>query len=94
MNSNLYVSKITINTYFKTMDVKLTLKLNQEVIEKAKQYAKDKDISLSKLIENMLARLTGDKDGFETTPFVDSLSGIINIDENDDYSDFLSEKYQ
>lgn len=33
------------------MDSKLTLKLNREVIEKAKQYAPNKKLSLSRLVE-------------------------------------------
>jgi len=33
------------------MDSKLTLKLNQQVIEKAKEYASSKKMSLSRLIE-------------------------------------------
>ena len=33
------------------MDTKLTLKLDNAVIEQAKNYAKDKNTSLSKLIE-------------------------------------------
>ena len=36
------------------MDTKLTLKLDQEIIEKAKQYASEKKLSLSRLIENYL----------------------------------------
>ena len=36
------------------MDTKLTLKLNQEIIEKAKNYAAEKKLSLSRLIENYL----------------------------------------
>lgn len=40
------------------MDSKLTLKLDQSVIEKAKIYAKAKKISVSKLIENYLQHIT------------------------------------
>lgn len=40
------------------MDSKLTLKLNQEVIGKAKDYARAHKISLSRLIENYLELLT------------------------------------
>ena len=36
------------------MNSKLTLKLDQETIELAKEYAKDKNTSLSKMIENYL----------------------------------------
>jgi predicted HicB family RNase H-like nuclease len=40
------------------MDTKLTLKLNQAVIEKAKDFAKLQETSLSRLIENYLQRIT------------------------------------
>jgi predicted HicB family RNase H-like nuclease len=40
------------------MDTKLTLKLEQGVIEKAKHYASEKKLSLSRLVENYLNSLT------------------------------------
>ncbi len=64
------------------MDTKLTLKLNQEVIEKAKQYASDKKLSLSRLIENYLKSLTSDKSNrneLEISPFVKSLTDGIKF---------------
>jgi hypothetical protein len=81
------------------MDTKLTLKLNKEIIEKAKLYAESKQISLSKLIETYLNLLTKERLGKEkTTPLVDSLSGVIELtsdyNDKDDYSDYLSEKYK
>ena len=83
------------------MDTKLTLKLNQEVIEKAKKYASEKQMSLSKMIENYLNSLTIEKsegNSLEISPFVKSLSSGINIpndlDYKKEYSDFLSEKYK
>lgn len=79
------------------MDAKLTLKLDKEIIERAKQYAQDKNTSLSKLIENILSKVT-DKTSFETetTPLIDSLSGILSLEQmdKDDYRDYLDEKYK
>jgi len=40
------------------MNTKLTLTIDQEIIEKAKQYAKGKNRSLSDIIENYLKTLT------------------------------------
>ena len=40
------------------MDVKLTLKLNKGVIENAKEYAKNQQVSLSRLFENYLIAIT------------------------------------
>jgi hypothetical protein len=81
------------------MDTKLTLKLNQDVIGKAKRYAKAKETSLSDLVENYLQKLTEDKKSNKTiTPLVKSLSGVIKLPEdyNDkkDYTDYLTKKYK
>jgi len=80
------------------MDTKLTLKLDKHIIESAKRYAKEKKISLSKIIETYLKSITKEsEEKVEITPFVESLSGVIDLTDNDykkDYSDFLNEKYR
>ncbi len=78
------------------MDSKLTLKLEKEVIEKAKFFAKSQHTSLSRLIENYLMTITSEEDPESITPLVKSLSGIIDLpeDEKDDYSDYLTKKYK
>lgn len=79
------------------MDTKLTLKLNDSVIEQAKQYAKENNISLSRLIENYLQAITERKNKeIKISPLVESLTGVIQFEEKDyrkGYSDFLSQKY-
>jgi len=40
------------------MDAKLTLSFNQDVVTKAKKYAADNNISLSRLIEHLLTQVT------------------------------------
>lgn len=82
------------------MDAKLTLKLNQAIIEKAKFYAKTKKTSVSKLIENYLQSITENSPNHkqDISPVVKSLSGIIklpkNYDEKKEYADFLTKKYK
>lgn len=81
------------------MNTKLTLKLEQNVIEKAKEYARSHRTSLSKLIENYLKKITNNETEKEKiTPLVKSLSGIINLpkdyDHKKEYSDFLVDKYK
>ena len=81
------------------MDTKLTLKLNEDIIEKAKEFAKARKTSLSALIENYLQKLTSDKKSKkEITPLVKSLSGIIHLPKDygdkKDYTDYLSDKYK
>ena len=81
------------------MDKKLTLSLDKSIIESAKNYAKSNNISLSKLIESYLTTLTKRKrSSTGITPLVESLSGVINLDEDfdvkDAYTDYLIEKYK
>lgn len=80
------------------MDTKLTLKLNKNVIEKAKIYASDKHMSLSRIVEAYLQSLTSDNslNEFEISPFVKSMATGVKIpadlDYKMEYSDFLLEK--
>ena len=83
------------------METKLTLRLNDNVIERAKIYAKSQKISLSKMIEAYLDSLTREKDTdnkISITPLVESLSGVINLppdfDYKNEYADYLTEKYK
>jgi len=81
------------------MDTKLTLKLDQSVIEKAKEYAKSQRTSLSQIIENYLLTITSEKDSKDNiTPLVKSLSGIIDLSNEQDYkkgyAEFLTNKYK
>ncbi len=79
------------------MDSKLTLKLNRSVIEKAKQYAREHNISLSRLIENYLTAITKNvENADEISPLVKSLTGVVQLNDKDykkDYIDFLNQKY-
>lgn len=78
------------------MDKKLTLSLDQNIIERAKTYARSNNISVSKLIEAYLNSLTTKSNDIEITPLVESLSGVINLPDNDqkDYTDYLMDKYK
>lgn len=81
------------------MDKKLTLSLNGDIIETAKNYAKSNNISLSKLIESYLSSLTKRTENkAEITPLVKSLSGVISIEDDfdakDAYTQYLMEKYK
>ena len=82
------------------MDTKLTLKLNQRVIEKAKAYASNKKMSLSRIVEAYLQSITSEKDisKFEISPFVKSISTgteiPANLDYKKEYSDYLVNKHK
>lgn len=86
---------------YNTMETKLTLRLNDSVIERAKLYARSNRISLSKMIESYLDSLTKEKkdeNKISITPLVESLSGVINLsldfDFKKEYSDYIIEKYK
>ncbi|MCH5596983.1 DUF6364 family protein [Niabella ginsengisoli] len=84
------------------MVTKLTLKLKETVIKRAKKYAATKKLSLSRLIENYLHLVTLEQnDEFEISPFVKSISTGKNIPIDIDnkratkeYTDFLDKKYK
>jgi Cu2+-containing amine oxidase len=59
------------------VDTKVTLSFNEEVINKAKQYAADNDISLSRLIEFLLKKVTStDYRSLEQYPIADWVNQI------------------
>jgi hypothetical protein len=79
------------------MNTKLTIKLDKDVIEKAKDYVKKEKTSLSKMIENYLLSVVAKKSHNEITPLVKSLSGVIKPPAEDykkEYTDYLAEKYK
>ncbi len=79
------------------MDTKLTLSLNKSVIKQAKKYAKENNISLSRMIENYLTAITENKTkNQKISPLVKSLTGVIKLQNDNykkDYADFLTKKY-
>lgn len=59
------------------MDAKVTLSFNEEVIRKAKKYAADNNISLSRLIEYLLTKATAKEyKSLEDFPIADWVSQI------------------
>ncbi|WP_298397705.1 DUF6364 family protein [Flavobacterium sp.] len=84
------------------MDTKLTLKLDKEVIEKAKLYAAKQKVSLSWLFENYLKAITNknaNSDEDEISDFVKSISigkGKISsdVDYKKEYYDYIDQKYK
>jgi hypothetical protein len=80
------------------METKLTLKLKKNIIDRAKKYARDQEISLSKLIENYLNVITAPSDKKkDISPLVKSISGVIKLQDDFDhkaaYQKSLEEKY-
>lgn len=82
------------------MNTKLTLTIEQEIIKRAKNYAKETNRSLSNIIENYLKTLTKEDTRQQTkelNPVVKSLKGSFKMPKNLDYKkelkNRLEEKY-
>ncbi len=82
------------------MNIKLTLTIEQSIIERAKRYAKARERSLSDIIESYLETITAESninEEIELTPIVKSLKGSFSDFESFDYkkelTKGLSKKY-
>ena len=76
------------------MNTKLTLTIEQTIIERAKKYANGNGRSLSDIVENYLKAITKE-DNFESidlTPIVKSLKGTFKAPKNIDYKKELSKR--
>jgi len=85
------------------MELKLTLDLEESVIDKAKEYASSQKRSLSDMIEAYLKAIitknqTQPDEEIEISPYVKSLRTGVKVlaDYNykEEYTDYLAEKYK
>lgn len=77
------------------MNTKLTLTIEKEVIEIAKEYAKEKGQSLSEMVENYFKLITVNRrkvNPKQLSPKVQKLRGIIKTNGNIDYKQILTEE--
>jgi hypothetical protein len=73
---------------------KLTLRINAQLIEQAKQYAAQHDTSVSQLVEIFFQELNRQEKQDSTTPVLDKLLGILPEETGvDAYYDYLVDKY-
>ncbi len=80
------------------MNAKLTLKLDRQVIESTKRYARRHDTSLSRMVEDFFTRVIRcPRQEPELSGTVAELAGIAKgadeEDLKDGYASYLSEKY-
>lgn len=81
------------------MDTNLTLKLDQEAIERAKRYAERRGLSLSKLVEIYFLRLADLEEPPQEKPkgVVAELAAVLKDlkigDPRDEYGEYLLKKY-
>ena len=81
------------------MNTKLTLRLDSDLIEKAKVWSKEHNISLSKAVSNFFENMDLElKDENEMSPWVRSLLGSVPGETSNDvkteFYDAMEEKYK
>ena len=79
------------------MNTKLTLTIEKEIIERAKNYAKEKNRSLSDIIENYLKTLTKEErknKSKKLNPAVESLRGSFKMPKDMDYNKELKNRLE
>ncbi len=76
------------------MNTKLTLTIEQSIIEKAKKYASEQGRSLSDIIENYLKVITKEESSTNThySPIVRGLKGSFKAPKSTDYKKELSKR--
>lgn len=82
------------------MNTKLTLNIDKDVVEKAKNYAHESRRSLSSLVQNFFKFLISDsptQSDIEISTAVKEISGVLKLDEGfdikEEYSQHIIEKY-
>lgn len=81
---------------------KITLKLDEKLVENVETYAKREGTTLSKLVENYLQLLIKERKGMtevdNISPRVKALTGSINLPPDfnvrEEYTNYLIEKYK
>ncbi len=84
------------------MQTKLTLRLDDSLVKKAKKWAKIHQISLSEAIATFFEQLPDPDQRMELSPWTQSLVGILKKEEDlpedevlrQQYVDYLEDKYQ
>jgi hypothetical protein len=72
---------------------KLTLSVDPSVVARAKRYAKQNGISLSRMVETYLASISAPPAAKKMPPVLRSLRGILKRADPEDYKKHLAEKY-
>lgn len=78
------------------MSKKLTLRLDETVIERAKEYASKRNTSVSQLVEAYFAAVTEENREREQKSLSDTTRqfiGLLEEADEDDYKQYLEEKY-
>ena len=73
---------------------KLTLSIDDQVVQRAKQYAKERGTSVSALVEGYLDTVSRPLKPVEDPPVLREIRGILRKGDREDYRQSLIEKYR
>lgn len=73
---------------------KLTLSVNEEVVNEAKRYAKVHGVSISALVETYLKAIANPPRTEKDPPMLKALRGKLKPADPDEYGNYLEEKYR
>ena len=74
---------------------KLTLSVDDRVVSRAKEYAEQRGVSLSAMVEAYLSAVVEPSSAVKTdTPILRSIRGILKHGDVDDYRKHLAAKYR
>jgi len=79
------------------MNTKLTLTIEEDIIKRAKEFAKEQNRSLSDIVENYFKAITANKIKNKTdelSPITRSLRGSLKLDSNIDYKEELAKRLE
>lgn len=73
---------------------KLTLSVNDRIVARAKRYAKQRGVSVSKLVEDYLAAVSEPAQSGPDTPILRSVRGVLKRGDANEYRKHLVAKYR
>ncbi len=75
------------------MQTKLTLRLEEELIGVAKEFARSRGKSVSRIVADYFALLGREQEGLDISPKVRSMRGSLRGANAEDYRRYLEDKY-
>ena len=73
---------------------KLTLSIDHHIVQRAKQYAKERGTSVSQLVAGYLDAVTRPLKVVEDPPVLREIRGILRDGDREDYRQHLIQKYR
>ena len=75
-------------------DTRLTVRVPRHLLEEAREYARENQTTLTRLVSEYLRQIAGRRDALADAPIVQRLSGSLSqAVSSSDYNEYLDEKY-